>query len=73
MKPFAARWCPSRHAAVTEAQGDEAPLTRADLQVFEPWGARERINAAKLPQAAKERLLTQVATAGADRLTSSRG
>lgn len=57
---------------VTEAQGDDAPLTRADLQVFELRGtARERINAAKLPQAAKERLLTQVATAGADRLTEA--
>ncbi|MBS3021391.1 hypothetical protein DJFAAGMI_04163 [Comamonas sp. PE63] len=57
---------------VTEAQGDNAPLTRADLQVYELRGAaRERINTARLPQAAKERLLSQVATAGADRLTEA--
>jgi hypothetical protein len=53
-------------------QGDSAPLTRADLQVFELRGAaRERINAAKLPQASKERLVAQIATAGADRLTEA--
>lgn len=57
---------------VTEAQADNAPLTRADLQVFELRGAaRERINTARLPQAAKERLLSQVATADADRLTEA--
>jgi len=57
---------------VTEAQGDNAPLTRADLQVFELRGAaRERIGAAKLPQASKDRLQAQVATAGADRLTEA--
>lgn len=57
---------------VTEAQGDNTPLTRADLQVFELRGAaRDRISAAKLPQAAKDRLQAQVATAGADRLTEA--
>lgn len=57
---------------VTEAQGDSTPLTRADLAVFELRGvARERIGAAQLPQASKERLLAQVATAGADRLTEA--
>ncbi len=57
---------------VAEAQGADAPLTRADLQVFERRGAaRERINAAKLPQAAKDRLQAQIASAGADRLTEA--
>lgn len=61
---------------VTEARGQDAgdstPLTRADLAVFELRGAaRERIGAAHLPQASKERLLTQVATASADRLTEA--
>ncbi|MBV8250554.1 MAG: hypothetical protein JO200_19165, partial [Comamonas sp.] len=57
---------------VTEAPGDNAPLTRADLQVFElRSAARDRINLAKLPQAAKDRLQAQVATAGADRLTEA--
>lgn len=57
---------------VTEAQGDNAPLTRADLAVFELRGAaRERIGAAKLPQASKERLLAQIATAPAERLTEA--
>lgn len=57
---------------VTEAQGDDAPLTRADLQVFALRGAaRERINAARLPQAAKDRLQSQIASACADRLTEA--
>lgn len=59
---------------VTEAQGqgDNAPLTRADLAVFELRGAaRERIGAAKLPQASKERLLAQIATTPAERLTEA--
>lgn len=57
---------------VTEAQGDNAPLTRADLRVFELRNAAHgRINAAKLPQAAKERLLTQIDVAPADRLTEA--
>ncbi|MFT4243554.1 MAG: hypothetical protein QM569_14875 [Acidovorax sp.] len=57
---------------VAEAQGDNAPLTRADLQVFElRSAARDRINAAKLPQAAKDRLQGQIATVGADRLTEA--
>lgn len=57
---------------VAEAQGDNAPLTRADLQIFELRGsARDRIAAAKLPQAAKHRLQAQIATAGADRLTEA--
>ena len=57
---------------VAEAQGDNTPLTRADLLVFELRGAaRDRINAAKLPQASKERLQAQIATAGADRLTEA--
>jgi len=57
---------------MAEAQGDNAPLTRADLEVFTLRGAaRERINAAKLPQAAKDRLQAQIATAGADRLTEA--
>lgn len=55
---------------VTEAQ--DAPLTRADLQVFElRSAARDRIAAAKLPLAAKDRLQAQIATAGADRLTEA--
>lgn len=55
-----------------QGQGDNAPITRADLQVFELRGAaRERINAAKLPQASKDRLQAQIATAGADRLTEA--
>ena len=54
------------------AEAQDAPLTRADLQVFELRGAaRDRINAATLPQAAKDRLQAQVATAGADRLTEA--
>lgn len=57
---------------VAEAQGDNAPLTRADLAVFElRAAARERIGAAKLPAPSKERLLSQIATAGADRLTEA--
>lgn len=63
---------PAGTQRVTEAQGDSAPLTRADLQVFElRSAARERIAAAKLPQAAKDRLSAQVATAAADRLTEA--
>jgi hypothetical protein len=55
-----------------QGQGDNAPITRADLQVFELRGAaRERIAAAKLPQASKDRLLAQIVTAGADRLTEA--
>jgi hypothetical protein len=47
-------------------------LTRAELQVFTLRGAaRERVAAAKLPQAAKDRLQAQLATAGADRLTEA--
>ncbi|MGY8541102.1 hypothetical protein RCH27_20780 [Paracidovorax citrulli] len=54
------------------AEAQDAPLTRADLQVFELRGAaRDRIAAAKLPQVAKDRLQTQIATAGADRLTEA--
>ncbi len=57
---------------MTEAVGDNTPLTRADLQTFELRGAaRERVNAAKLPQASKDRLQAQVATAGAERLTEA--
>ena len=57
---------------VTEAQGDNTPLTRADLEVFTLRGAaRDRINAAKLPQAAKDRLQAQVSIAVADRLTEA--
>lgn len=57
---------------MAEAQGDNAPLTRADLEVFTLRGAaRERINAARLPQAAKDRLQAQVSIAGADRLTEA--
>lgn len=57
---------------VTEAQGDNTPLTRADLEVFTLRGAaRDRINAAKLPQASKERLQAQVSIAVADRLTEA--
>ncbi|MDH0420781.1 MULTISPECIES: hypothetical protein [Delftia] len=63
---------PAGTQRMTEAQGDSTPLTRADLQVFELRGAaRERIAAAKLPQAAKDRLSAQVATAAADRLTEA--
>jgi hypothetical protein len=57
---------------MTEAQGEDAPLTRADLRVYELRGAaRDRIGAARLPQAAKDRLLGQIATAAADRLTEA--
>jgi hypothetical protein len=57
---------------VTEAQGDNTPVTRADLAVFSLRGAaRERIASAKLPQVAKDRLQAQVAVAGADRLTEA--
>jgi len=57
---------------VTEAQGDNTPLTRADLQVFEQRNAaRDRVNAAKLPQASKDRLQTQIALAAANRLTEA--
>ncbi|WP_422847626.1 hypothetical protein ACOYR4_18610 [Acidovorax sp. M14] len=57
---------------ITEGQGDNTPLTRADLEVFTLRGAaRERINTAKLPQAAKDRLQAQVSIAGADRLTEA--
>lgn len=63
---------PAGSQRMTEAQGDSAPLTRADLQVFELRGAaRERIAAARLPQAAKDRLSAQIATATADRLTEA--
>jgi hypothetical protein len=57
---------------VAEAQGDSTPLTRADLAVFELRGAaRDRIGAAQLPQASKDRLLAQVASSGADRLSEA--
>ncbi len=57
---------------VTEALGDNAPLTRADLQVFERRNAaRDRINASTLPQASKDRLQSQIGTASADRLTEA--
>jgi hypothetical protein len=57
---------------MVEAQGDDAPVTRADLQVFTLRGAaRDRISGAKLPQASKDRLQEQIATAGADRLTEA--
>lgn len=57
---------------VTEAQGDNAPVTRADLAMIEARSAaRARIHAAKLPQASKERLQVHIATAGADRLTEA--
>lgn len=60
------------NARMTEAVGDNTPLTRADLQAFELRGAaRDRINAARLPQASKERLQAQVAIATADRLTEA--
>ena len=57
---------------VTEAQGDNAPLTRADLQVYDArQAARDRVGAAKLPQASKDRLIAGFAAAGADRLTEA--
>ena len=57
---------------VTESLPDNTPLTRADLAVFELRGAaRDRIGATKLPQASKDRLQAQVATASADRLTEA--
>lgn len=63
---------PNGQARMTEAVDDNAPVTRADLQVFTLRGAaRERIAGSKLPQAAKERLQAQIATAGADRLTEA--
>ena len=57
---------------VTEAQGDNAPLTRADLMVFTSrQAARERIAGAKLHQAAKDRLQAQISDAPAERLTEA--
>lgn len=57
---------------VVEAQGDNAPLTRADLQVFTSrQAARERIAASKLPQVAKDRLQAQITDAPAERLTEA--
>ena len=57
---------------MTEAVGDNAPVTRGELQVFTLRGAaRDRIAGSKLPQAAKDRLQAQIATAGADRLTEA--
>lgn len=62
----------TRRVAEAQGQGDDTPLTRADLQVFEQRAAaRERIGAAKLPQASRDRLLAQIATAGAERLTEA--
>lgn len=63
---------PQRMSEAQHQGGDNTPLTRADLAVFELRGtARDRIGAAKLPQASKDRLLAQVATATADRLTEA--
>lgn len=63
---------PAGQQRMTEAVDDNAPVTRADLQVFTLRGAaRERIAGSKLPQAAKERLQAQIANAGADRLTEA--
>lgn len=63
---------PAEGTRVVEAVDANTPITRADLQVFELRGAaRDRIAAAKLPQAAKDRLQAQIATAGADRLTEA--
>ena len=57
---------------VTEARGDNAPVTRADLMVFTSrQAARERIAGAKLPQAAKDRLQAQISDAPAERLTEA--
>ena len=57
---------------VAEAQGDNAPLTRADLQVYEArQAARDRVGATNLPQPSKDRLLAGFASAGADRLTEA--
>lgn len=63
---------PAGQQRMTEALGDDAPVTRAELQVFTLRGAaRDRVAAAKLPQAAKDRLQAQVATADAARLTEA--
>lgn len=63
---------PAGQERMTEAVGDDAPVTRAELQVFTLRGAaRDRIAGSRLPQAAKERLQAQIATAGADRLTEA--
>ena len=57
---------------VTESLGDNTPLTRADLLVYDArQAARDRVGAAKLPQVSKDRLLSVFATAGADRLTEA--
>ena len=57
---------------VAEAQGDNTPLTRADLQVYEArQAARDRVGATNLPQPSKDRLLAGFASAGADRLTEA--
>ncbi|SDD56207.1 hypothetical protein SAMN05192589_107118 [Paracidovorax valerianellae] len=58
---------------VTEAQGDNTPVTRADLQVITlRQAAHARIAAARLPQAAKERLQAQIDTIAApERLTEA--
>lgn len=63
---------PAAPGTTRMAEAQDAPLTRADLQVFELRGAaRDRINAAKLPQAAKDRLQAQLASAVAERLTEA--
>lgn len=63
---------PTAPGTTRMAEAQDAPLTRADLQVFELRGAaRDRINAAKLPQAAKDRLQAQLASAVAERLTEA--
>lgn len=57
---------------VTEAQGDNTPLTRADLAVFVArQGAAARIGGSKLPQAAKDRLVAQLNDAPIERLTEA--
>lgn len=64
---------PQRVQEANGGGGDDAtPLTRADLRVYElRQAARDRVQAAALPAASKDRLLAQVATAGADRLTEA--
>lgn len=57
---------------MVEAQGDDAPVTRAELNAIGlRQSARDRIAAAKLPQASKERLQAHIVLAGSDRLTEA--
>lgn len=53
---------PAGQTRLTEATGDDAPVTRAELQMIEMRGrAATKIAGSKLPQVAKDKLATQFA------------